>query len=209
MPGYRVHDASTLMAALVAGGVYGAITRSAGDAAVLGGCTFLSGILLSPDLDIFVNPSWKYVLFPYGRLFARAGKMVSGARRVRAFGAVTASKAMQRWGPLRLIWVPYQLALFAWWLLFTKKKHDSNLGHRSVWSHTPVVGDVLRLVYLAAVASLVGGIALSVVHRGSPTLVWLTMRGFVMGHQHMALLALMGCSVATAVHCVLDASIPD
>lgn len=42
------------------------------------------------------------------------------------------SKQYQRWGPLKFIWLPYQKVL----------------RHRSWLSHGPVVGTVLRLLYL-------------------------------------------------------------
>jgi len=38
-----------------------------------------------------------------------------------------------RWGPLRWIWLPYQIAI----------------KHRSPYSHGPVIGTVLRVIYLS------------------------------------------------------------
>ncbi|KKI99997.1 metal-binding protein [Prochlorothrix hollandica] len=42
------------------------------------------------------------------------------------------SRPFKRWGPLRWIWLPYQ----------------RGLRHRSLWSHGPIVGTTLRLLYL-------------------------------------------------------------
>lgn len=39
----------------------------------------------------------------------------------------------RRWGPLRWIWLPYQIAI----------------KHRSHWSHGPIIGTALRVVYLS------------------------------------------------------------
>ncbi|HEY9750713.1 MAG TPA: metal-binding protein [Allocoleopsis sp.] len=53
------------------------------------------------------------------------------------------SRQYQRWGWLRWIWLPYR----------------KMMRHRSFWSHGPVVGTVLRLLYLAtwlSAVSLVG-----------------------------------------------------
>lgn len=53
------------------------------------------------------------------------------------------SRQYQRWGWLRWIWLPYR----------------KMMRHRSFWSHGPVVGTVLRLLYLAiwlSALSLVG-----------------------------------------------------
>ncbi len=48
------------------------------------------------------------------------------------------SKQYQRWGPLRFIWIPYRKAL----------------SHRSWLSHGPIVGTVLRVLYLGVWAGL-------------------------------------------------------
>jgi len=48
------------------------------------------------------------------------------------------SLPFQRWGPLRVIWIPYQKLI----------------RHRSPWSHAPVIGTTMRVVYLAAVLTI-------------------------------------------------------
>ena len=47
----------------------------------------------------------------------------------------TRSNATRRWGPLRLLWWPYR----------------RGLSHRSLLSHTPLIGTAVRLLYLALV----------------------------------------------------------
>jgi len=43
------------------------------------------------------------------------------------------SRPFQRWGWLRWIWIPYQ----------------KSMRHRSVFSHGPIIGTTLRILYLA------------------------------------------------------------
>lgn len=42
------------------------------------------------------------------------------------------SNPYNRWGPLKRIWKPYQ-----------------KLGHRSIWTHGYVIGDIIRYLYLS------------------------------------------------------------
>ncbi|HEX8560172.1 MAG TPA: metal-binding protein [Pyrinomonadaceae bacterium] len=49
------------------------------------------------------------------------------------------SKQYTRWGPLRFLWLPYKVAF----------------RHRSRWSHGIVFGTLIRVVYFAAVVTLV------------------------------------------------------
>ncbi|MET0622761.1 MAG: metal-binding protein [Pyrinomonadaceae bacterium] len=49
------------------------------------------------------------------------------------------SKQYTRWGPLRFLWFPYKVAF----------------RHRSRWSHGIVFGTLIRVVYFAAVVTLV------------------------------------------------------
>jgi uncharacterized metal-binding protein len=54
------------------------------------------------------------------------------------------SRPYRRWGPLRFIWKPYQVAL----------------EHRSVFSHGPVLGTLVRLIYFLAVFTFLGSLVL-------------------------------------------------
>lgn len=46
----------------------------------------------------------------------------------------------KRWGYLRWIWIPYQKAV----------------RHRSIWSHGPIIGTTLRILYLASWLGILG-----------------------------------------------------
>src|SRR5262245_5515198 len=59
------------------------------------------------------------------------------------------SKPYRRWGPLKFLWKPYQVAL----------------PHRSVLSHGPILGTVIRIVYFLIVFSLFSATLLYVRHR--------------------------------------------
>jgi uncharacterized metal-binding protein len=59
------------------------------------------------------------------------------------------SKPYHRWGPLKFIWKPYQVAL----------------PHRSTFSHGPVLGTLLRIVYFLVMFSLLGATILYLRHR--------------------------------------------
>ncbi|HEY8459477.1 MAG TPA: metal-binding protein [Blastocatellia bacterium] len=48
------------------------------------------------------------------------------------------SKPYRRWGPLKFLWKPYQVAM----------------PHRSVLSHGPILGTIIRIVYFLIVFSL-------------------------------------------------------
>lgn len=57
------------------------------------------------------------------------------------------SRPFKRWGGLRWIWIPYQKAMH----------------HRSVFSHGPIVGTTLRVLYLGSWIVLLGMLGLIVV----------------------------------------------
>jgi uncharacterized metal-binding protein len=52
----------------------------------------------------------------------------------------TKSKQYSRWGPLRLIWIPYRTIF----------------RHRSRWSHGLIFGTLLRVIYFLGVVTLIG-----------------------------------------------------
>jgi uncharacterized metal-binding protein len=68
----------------------------------------------------------------------------------------TRSRATQRWGPLGWLWWPYR----------------RGLSHRSLFSHSPLIGTAGRLIYLALALLLVALVAqgLSALAAGSPPL---------------------------------------
>lgn len=57
------------------------------------------------------------------------------------------SRPFKRWGWLRWIWIPYQKAMH----------------HRSVFSHGPLIGTTLRVLYLATWLVLLGVLILAIV----------------------------------------------
>ena len=66
------------------------------------------------------------------------------------------SRQFIRWGWLRCIWIPYQ----------------KTLRHRSIFSHGPIIGTTLRVLYLSSWLLLVGLLGL-----GVSTLFWLAPGG--------------------------------
>lgn len=61
------------------------------------------------------------------------------------------SQQYKRWSLLRWIWLPYRKAM----------------RHRSLWSHGPIVGTVIRVVYLLIWLSLFAGFGISIVAIGA------------------------------------------
>ena len=59
------------------------------------------------------------------------------------------SQPYKRWGPLKFIWKPYQSAL----------------SHRSTFSHGPVLGTMIRIIYFLAIFSVLGATVLYLRHR--------------------------------------------
>jgi uncharacterized metal-binding protein len=59
------------------------------------------------------------------------------------------SKPYQRWGPLKFIWKPYQAAL----------------PHRSKFSHGPMLGTIIRIVYFLLIFSALTATVLYVRHQ--------------------------------------------
>jgi len=59
------------------------------------------------------------------------------------------SKPYRRWGPLKFLWKPYQVAL----------------PHRSKFSHGPILGTVIRIVYFLIVFSVFTATVLYIRHR--------------------------------------------
>jgi uncharacterized metal-binding protein len=59
------------------------------------------------------------------------------------------SRPYRRWGPLRFIWKPYQALL----------------PHRSKYSHGPILGTVIRVVYFLAIILVLGATVLFLRHR--------------------------------------------
>ncbi len=59
------------------------------------------------------------------------------------------SRQYQRWGFLRFIWLPYQ----------------KSLRHRSFLSHGPIIGTILRVLYLGTIVSILAILALVIAEK--------------------------------------------
>ena len=63
----------------------------------------------------------------------------------------------QRWGWFKPIWLPYQ----------------KNLRHRSLWSHGPLIGTALRILYLTTWIAVFGMLGLAIAEKiGPPGWTW-------------------------------------
>ena len=99
----------------------------------------------------------------------------------------TRSNPTRRWGPLRLLWWPYRRLL----------------THRSLFSHSPLLGTAGRLLYLAA---LLVGICLLTQPLGTPTPRELLIHGHAIWQQHRPLLlaGLAGVEASAWLHLIQD-----
>jgi uncharacterized metal-binding protein len=99
----------------------------------------------------------------------------------------TRSNATRRWGPLRLLWWPYRRLL----------------SHRSMVSHTPLLGSAGRLLYLAAL-----GMVLCLLGRplGTPAPAELLQGLVAQWSQQRSLLvaALVGIEASAWLHLIQD-----
>ncbi|MEA5572604.1 metal-binding protein [Calothrix sp. UHCC 0171] len=67
------------------------------------------------------------------------------------------SRQFQRWGWLRWIWLPYQ----------------KSLRHRSVFSHGPLIGTTIRVIYITILLSVITTLGLLIVEKvGNMPLNW-------------------------------------
>jgi uncharacterized metal-binding protein len=99
----------------------------------------------------------------------------------------TRSNPTRRWGPLRLLWWPYRRLL----------------RHRSVVSHSPVLGTLGRLLYLGA---LLIGLSWLGQPLGAPGPAALVQRAQQLwqAHQPLVIAALVGLEASTWLHLLQD-----
>jgi uncharacterized metal-binding protein len=99
----------------------------------------------------------------------------------------TRSNPSRRWGPLRLLWWPYRHLL----------------RHRSLLSHSPVLGSAVRLLYLAA---LIGGLAWMLHPWGAPSPVQLglALQRFWQEQRPLGLAVLGGVEASAWLHLIQD-----
>ena len=96
----------------------------------------------------------------------------------------TNSRPYQRWGPLRWLWWPYRKAL----------------RHRSVLSHAPVLGTLVRVGYLIGIALLLTGLA----HPPSSTDLLSWMQQQWSRPERLLLVALIGIEASAWLHLIQD-----
>ncbi len=99
----------------------------------------------------------------------------------------THSRPTARWGPLRLLWWPYRRLL----------------RHRSLVSHSPLLGSAGRLIYLGA---LVLGLAALLQPLGgpSPGHLWHQGQRMWQGHQGLLIAAALGVEASSWLHLIQD-----
>jgi uncharacterized metal-binding protein len=99
----------------------------------------------------------------------------------------TRSNCSQRWGALRLLWWPYRHCL----------------SHRSLLSHSPLLGSAGRLAYLAGIVLLAAAALESL---GLPALAWLraNLPGVWQEHRPLLISALAGVEASSWLHLIQD-----
>ena len=99
----------------------------------------------------------------------------------------TPSRPTARWGVLGLLWWPYRRLL----------------RHRSLLSHSPVLGTAGRLLYLGSTAWV---LSLLLQPLGAPTPAWLGQQAAGLWHRHQPLLiaALVGVEASGWLHLIQD-----
>ena len=99
----------------------------------------------------------------------------------------TRSNATRRWGPLRLLWWPYRRLL----------------RHRSLLSHSPLLGSAGRLAYLAA-AALVLCLLLQPLGGPPPQRLAAAAQGLWRQQQPLVIAALVGLEASSWLHLIQD-----
>lgn len=99
----------------------------------------------------------------------------------------TRSNPTRRWGPLRLLWWPYRRLL----------------RHRSLLSHSPLLGSSVRLAYLAG---LLLGLLTLLQPLGGPAPLPLAAQALTLAgrHQPLVIAALVGIEASTWLHLIQD-----
>ena len=102
----------------------------------------------------------------------------------------TRSRPLRRWGPLRLIWWPYRQLI----------------PHRSLFSHGPLIGMSLRLLWLLVVMALTWTGLSCVPMVQLPTLAMLStaLLNQAAGQPQMVLVILLGLEGSVWLHLLLD-----
>jgi uncharacterized metal-binding protein len=129
--------------------------------------------------------AWWPLLGPMGTVVAASSFLIGGLWLSPDLD--TRSKATRRWGALRLLWWPYR----RW------------LPHRSVMSHSPVLGTAGRLLYLSV---LVLFVSLLLMPYGSPSPDQLIngLQHHWMHRKALVIAALAGLEMSSWLHLLQD-----
>lgn len=120
MPDGYTHGKATIAASVCVAGVLAVTTRQP-EAMILGAFGGLAGLFLSPDLDVDQGSLSDTLIRRFGYL----GTRVLGKRFAYLFGGICA-----------LLWQVY------WW------PYGKFVAHRSLVSHSILLGTALRVVYI-------------------------------------------------------------
>jgi len=128
---------------------------------------------------------WGPLLGPMGIVVAAAAFLIGGLWLSPDLD--TRSNATRRWGPLRLLWWPYRHLL----------------PHRSILSHSPVLGSAGRLLYLGV---LVMFVSLLLMPYGSPGPDWLinVLHQSWLNSRPLMVAALAGLEMSSWLHLLQD-----
>jgi uncharacterized metal-binding protein len=99
----------------------------------------------------------------------------------------TISRSTRRWGPLSLLWWPYRRLL----------------SHRSMFSHTPLLGMGLRLVYLGGAILMLSAV-LAPLGGPTPGQLAAASRQEWQSHRSLLLLALVSLEASSWLHLLQD-----
>lgn len=99
----------------------------------------------------------------------------------------------KRWGPIRWIWLPYQTAL----------------SHRSRFSHGPIIGTVIRVIYLSLWIAALTFLTVSILNAvWDAKLTWLSLshsfRSLIRDYLGQWLAILVGLEVGAMSHSISD-----
>jgi uncharacterized metal-binding protein len=173
MPSYKMHDGITIYSACALGPVcYWAINQYA---PTVGGYAFTSAPLTTTLLVVGA--------------YLFSGLLLSN-------DLDTYSRPYRRWGPLRILWYPYQRLV----------------AHRSVLSHGVLIGPVLRVVYLYAMVEVL----LCVIYHGAILAGYSTQMAqtglrmvanvfpYLVAHPQVSMPLLVGLVLGGITHSIID-----
>ncbi len=99
----------------------------------------------------------------------------------------THSRPTARWGAMKLLWWPYRRLL----------------RHRSLLSHSPLLGTALRLTYLGCIVMVLAA-ALQPFGAPPPLRLWHQGEGLWQQHQGLVLAAVVGVEASSWLHLMQD-----